>query len=84
VERCAIRIREREVVQDNLCPAVSASHPSSTFFAHRVLLQVKVASMKSRTGCHLDIVFHDAQRNTHATQEEVPHFHLFLVKLLRA
>jgi len=84
VERCAIPIPEREDIQDHLCPAVSASHPSSTFFAHQVLLQVKVASMSSRICRHLDIVFHDAQRHTHATQEEAPHFHLFLVKLIRA
>ena len=84
MERCAIPIQEREVVQDNLCLAVSASHTSSIFFAHQVLLQVKVASMNSTTGCYLDIVFHDAQCHTLATQEEVPHFHLFLVKLVRA
>jgi len=40
--------------------------------------------MKSRTGCHLDIVFHDAQGHALATQEEVPHVHLFLIKLVRA
>ena len=84
MERCAIRIREREAVQDNLYPVVSASHPSSTFFAHQVLLQVKVASMKQRTDCHLDIVLYAHYHQTHATQEEVPHFHLFLVKSGRA
>jgi len=40
--------------------------------------------MNSRTDCYLDIVFHDAQGHTLATQEEVPHFHLFLVTSVRA
>jgi len=71
-------------VQDNLCLAVSASYPSSIFFAHQVLLQVKVAPVNSRTGCHLDIGSYDAHRHTLATQEEVPPYHLFLVKSVRA
>jgi hypothetical protein len=76
--RCAIRIGDQRVVQDNLCNIMNLSLLVA-FFAHLVALLAKVGWQRLERVCHLDNKL-DPTFETDAIEEGALHSRLLLIE----